>query len=283
MSDTGQNEKKLCFVIGPIGDVGTDIRQHADWLLDGIVEPVFAEHFSDFKLERADKIGEPGMITSQIITRLMDAPLVVADMSFHNANAFYELAIRHMVGLPTIHMIIQGAAIPFDVAPHRAIVFARAHYRDLMQARTDLRAAVEEAIKPSFQAENPITHARGRIELGRHASPETKVILERLDKIETAIAGRDAAVRALLTPPPDNPFYPMMRRNEVLLSLSDPSAGTRGFGIPPPGTALGKGSNPASPPNPAAYEQGGIPNDKRAESQDYAKHSGGSSATSKSE
>src|SRR5262249_40853819 len=50
------SSKKLCFVIGPIGSEGSDERRHADWLLNGIVRPVFAEHFSDYKVERADKI-----------------------------------------------------------------------------------------------------------------------------------------------------------------------------------------------------------------------------------
>jgi hypothetical protein len=288
MSDAGKNEKKLCFVIGPIGEPGTEVRNHADWLLRGIIKPVFNEYFPAFTVQRADEIVAPGSISSQVITRLISAPLVVADMSRHNANAFYELAIRHMKTLPTIHLIHKDWKIPFDVTPYRAIEFAYADYSDLEEARKQLRSTVEEAIAPGFRVDNPVTYAIGRIELELHATPNEKVILERLDKIETVIAGRDAAVRpsltpdeavrALLTPTLDNPFYPMMRRNEVLLSLSDPSAGTRGFG-----GALGKGSSPASPPNPAAYEQGGIPNDKRAESQDYAKHSGGSSATSKSE
>jgi hypothetical protein len=51
-------------------------------------------------VQRADEIKAPGDINSQIINRLMDAELVIADMSMHNANAFYELAIRHMVRLP---------------------------------------------------------------------------------------------------------------------------------------------------------------------------------------
>ena len=113
--------KELCFVIGPIGEAQSETRRHADYLLGAIIEPVFAEHFANFTVERANKIAAPGMISSQVITRLMDAPLVVADMSFHNANAFYELAIRHMVRKRTIHLIHKGSQIPFDVAPHRAI------------------------------------------------------------------------------------------------------------------------------------------------------------------
>ena len=82
--------QELCFVIGPIGEVGTEFRLHADWLLKGIIRPVFNQHFPEFKVERADEIKATGNISSQIITRLTEAKLVIADMSLHNANAFYE-------------------------------------------------------------------------------------------------------------------------------------------------------------------------------------------------
>ncbi|RWE79211.1 hypothetical protein [Mesorhizobium sp.] len=48
--------KKLCFVVGPIGSNDSDDRVHADWLLEEIIRPVFDEHFTDFHVERADKI-----------------------------------------------------------------------------------------------------------------------------------------------------------------------------------------------------------------------------------
>lgn len=118
-------KKKLCFVIGPVGDPGTDVRRDADWLLKGIVRPVFDQNFPEFTIQRADEISEPGSINSQVISRLLDAPLVIADMSRHNANAFYELAIRHMVELPTVHMIQTDWKVPFDVMPYRAIPFSR--------------------------------------------------------------------------------------------------------------------------------------------------------------
>ena len=165
-------------------------EDHADWLLRGIIKPVFNEYFPAFGVQRADEIVAPGSISSQVITRLISAPLVIFDMSRHNANAFYELAIRHMKTLPTIHLIHQDWEIPFDVAPYRAISFAYANYTDLEKARLELRSTVEEAIAPGFRVDNPVTHAIGRIELELHATPETQVILERLDKIETAGEGR---------------------------------------------------------------------------------------------
>ena len=175
--------RKLCFVIGPIGDAGTETRTHADWLLDGIIRPVFKDHFPQFDVLRADGIRAPGDINSQIIQRLMDAELVIADMSLHNANAFYELAVRHMMRLPTIHIIHKDWKIPFDVAPYRAIYFSRQEFSDLNAARSELTSVVQEVIAPGFVVENPITHARARFELDRHATPEIKALADEVAAI----------------------------------------------------------------------------------------------------
>jgi hypothetical protein len=187
------SDKKLCFVIGPIGDQATPERCHADWLFAGIIKPVFAEHFRDeFEVPvRADQIVAPGSINTQVITRLFEVPLVIADLSHHNANAFYELAIRHMVRLPTIHVIHKDWKLPFDVSGFRAIYFSRDDYADLEKARASLKSTVEEVMRPGFEVENPITHARGVINLDQHASSEQRVILDKLEALERQIQGLD--------------------------------------------------------------------------------------------
>jgi hypothetical protein len=181
--------KKVCFVIGPIGEPKTDVRRHADWLFQGIIKPVFAGYFRDeFEVPiRADQIVAPGSINTQVITRLLQAPLVIADLSLHNANAFYELAIRHMVRLPTIHMIHKDWKPPFDVAPFRTISFSRDDYADLEEARASLKSTVQEVMKPGFEVENPITHSRGVIKISEHASPEQRVLLDRLEALERQV------------------------------------------------------------------------------------------------
>lgn len=187
--DTGD---KHCFVIGPIGDEATPERIHADWLLKGIILPMFKQYFPEWTVERADKIATPGMVSSQIINRLHDAQLVVADLSFHNANAFYEMSLRHKVAKPIIHMIRKGEKIPFDVIPHRAIPFSNATPDDLEAAQITLRAAVTEAIKPGFEPDNPITHARGKEEFEDHASPAMKVLAEEVASLRARMDSFEA-------------------------------------------------------------------------------------------
>src|SRR5436190_149653 len=96
-------KKKICFVVGPIGDPESDIRVHADWILEEIVQPVVSQ-FPEFSVVRADQISPPGMIDAQVIQHLLDSDLVIADLSRENPNAFYEIGIRHMAQRPIIHM-----------------------------------------------------------------------------------------------------------------------------------------------------------------------------------
>jgi hypothetical protein len=191
------SDKKMCFVIGPIGDEGSPERIHADWLYRGIILPAFQRDFSEYEVERADTIPTPGMISSQIINRLHDVELVIADLSFHSANAFYEMSIRHKVGKPIIHMILKGEKIPFDVIPHRAIQFLTTHRDDLERAQGRLRDSINEAINPDFEPDNPITHARGRLELQEHAAPAIKVLMNQMESMQSQISYLDGLVRAL--------------------------------------------------------------------------------------
>lgn len=109
----------VCFYITPIGDDGSEIRRHADLLLKHLIEPAFKEF--GIKVIRADKIEKSGLITQQIFEHLAFSKYCVADLSFGNPNAFYELGIRHMTKLPTIQVIRKGDKIPFDVSQGRTI------------------------------------------------------------------------------------------------------------------------------------------------------------------
>jgi hypothetical protein len=162
---------------------------------------VFEEHFPDFKVLRADEIKAPGDINSQIIQRLMDAELVIADMSFHNANAFYELAVRHMKRLRTIHIIRKDEKIPFDVALYRAIHFSRQEFKDVSEARSELASVVRAVMAPDFVVENPITHARARFELDQHATPEMQALTaevaalrDRIDDVQRQVTASRVGV-----------------------------------------------------------------------------------------
>ncbi len=215
--------KKLCFVIGPIGDEDSPVRVHADWLLEGIIQPVMAD-LPEFTVKRADKDPRPGLIDAQMIDDLLKADLVIADLSFSNPNAFYEIGIRHMAQKPIIHMQLADEKPPFDVSLYRAIKFSRAKYRDLGTAKADLKRAIEAVLADGYEVENPVTNARGRIKLQEHATGEQQVLLEQLEALgnkmddvaDLAEAAFDEARRANT-----NDFRSMASRNDALLGASE--------------------------------------------------------------
>lgn len=53
---------------------------------------------------------------------LIYAAFVVCDLSYHNPDAFYELALRHATKKPTIHIIRKCYKIPFDINDFKTIV-----------------------------------------------------------------------------------------------------------------------------------------------------------------
>ncbi len=110
---------KICFYITPIGDEGSDQRKHSDLFLNYVVEPAIEE--LKLKIVRADQIGKPGMIGAQIVEHILRSRLVIADLSFHNPNVFYELCLRHVIGLPLVQIIREKDKIPFDVQQYRTI------------------------------------------------------------------------------------------------------------------------------------------------------------------
>ncbi|SRR5579862_615596 len=180
------NEKKLCFVVGPIGDAESETRIHADWLLEEIVEPVFDE-LGGYSVVRADKISSPGMIDAQVIKHLIDAEVVVADLSALNPNAFYEIGIRHMLQKPIIHMQLAEDEIPFDISLYRAIKFSRTRPSDIKRARQDLKTSVQALTAAGYKVDNPITRARGQISLELQATPSEQVILDQMKAIQSRL------------------------------------------------------------------------------------------------
>jgi hypothetical protein len=53
------------------------------------------------KVVWADGIHSSGLITNQIIEYILRSSLVIGDLSLHNPNVFYELALRN-IGLPSL-------------------------------------------------------------------------------------------------------------------------------------------------------------------------------------
>lgn len=116
-------EKKLCFVVSPIGEKGSPERKHSDKVLKYLIKPVCEE--LDYEVLRADDIYGTTEIIHDIWNCLDNADLVIADVTTLNANVFTEIGYR----LKTRKQLIlikehNSSAYPFDIQGYRHMQYS---------------------------------------------------------------------------------------------------------------------------------------------------------------
>lgn len=168
--------KKTCFIIGPIGDTATPIRQLADWLLKGIIRPVLEDKEFSYLVKRADHDTNPGSITSSVIDDVINSDIVIADLTGFNPNAFYELGIRHAIRKPAIHIIGEAVKLPFDNSDQRTIFVNIADYESIEDAKARLREAVRAVNREGYRVTNPVVQASAFTALKDSADPKDRII-----------------------------------------------------------------------------------------------------------
>jgi hypothetical protein len=150
--------QNVCFYITPIGAEDSEERKHSDLFLGSIIEPALA----GFGLEvvRADQIGQPGMITSQVLEHILRSRLVIADLSFHNPNVFYEMALRHAIKLPVVQICRRCDRLPFDVNQVRTISIDTTDIYTLIPKLETYRSEVASQVRAALDGQstgNPIS------------------------------------------------------------------------------------------------------------------------------
>jgi hypothetical protein len=150
---------KTCFYVTPIGADGSPERRHSDLFLGSLIEPAVAEF--GLRVVRADHIAAGGLITRQVLEAIVRSRVVVADLSYHNANVFYELALRHATGRPAVQIIRQADAIPFDVGQVRTILIDTTDLHTFVPQMEVYKAAISSQVRRALEApeavDNPVT------------------------------------------------------------------------------------------------------------------------------
>ena len=176
ISMSKKEEEKIAFVISPIGDPGSEIRKRADLLLKFVIEPSASE--CGYKVLRADKISEPGIITSQVIMHVINDPLLIADLTGHNPNVFYELAVRHAMKRPVVQLIQEGERIPFDVSTTRTVQIDHENLQSVDEAKKEIVKQIHAVEKNPAKVDSPISIAVDLQFLKESEDPQRKALAE---------------------------------------------------------------------------------------------------------
>jgi hypothetical protein len=139
-------------------------------------------------------IAEQGNIRADMMDRLLTADLVIADISIHNANVYYELGVRHALRhRPTILIRCSGHDVPFDLKTDRYLAYDLA---DPSGSAAKLRETIDATLQ-SQNADSPVYQLLPDLE-PRDGAAYVSTPREFSEAVERARASGDRARLALL-------------------------------------------------------------------------------------
>lgn len=153
--------KKKCFVVMGFG-TKTDFQQQKAYDLDKSYRIIIRKAVEEAGLEciRADDVVHAGIIDKPMYELLLGADVVVADLSTCNANAIYELGVRHALRPHTTIVIAEkNFKFPFDIG--HLLIRPYTHMgegidaEDAEIAREALKKAILELTEKK-QADSPV-------------------------------------------------------------------------------------------------------------------------------
>jgi hypothetical protein len=147
------------FTIQQIGPRDSPERKRADEIYEGIIVPAVEE--TGLEPYRADLDLTPGAITPKMLSELLGARVVIADLTGRNANVFYELGITHSFARPLISIAESSSALPFDAKDERVIELGECPpsglgFRQGQLAIASLRQSLEIVLAESYVPRSPL-------------------------------------------------------------------------------------------------------------------------------
>lgn len=131
--------KRSVFIVRPFGTKeGIDFNAVQRDLLAPVLNALGFPHGT------TEVLAHAGNIRADMLQQLLLADIVIADISIHNANVYYELGVRHALrDRATILIRCSAAEVPFDLKTDRYLAYDKENPK---AAQDQLRVAIEATI-----------------------------------------------------------------------------------------------------------------------------------------
>ncbi len=144
------------FVIRPFGKKKDTSGTEVDF--ERIHEKLIAPALNDAGLGggTTGEIIEAGNVREDMFALIIEADLIVCDITIHNANVFYELGVRHALRKRRSVLIKGGPvsdATPFDVLTDRYLPY---DVGDPGAARVALATAIRATLASDRETDSPV-------------------------------------------------------------------------------------------------------------------------------
>lgn len=160
---------RLCFVIMPFGrgKQAEASRNRFEYMIRPAVEGLRVNGRRVLRCVRADLDAPTGFITANVVRRLLEAAVVIADITDHEPGVMWELGVRHAMRRGTVLIAERGVRVR---TPFSLVDLVVVYYVDRVGSERSvipqLRRALAEILKAS-PCDSPVLSAMAASSAGR--------------------------------------------------------------------------------------------------------------------
>lgn len=136
--------RETCFVIMPFSKTTKDHTKNY-WTehFKSFLKPLIEEH-PDFEARRSKPLR--GDILREIITDLVISRVVVADLTDHNPNVYWELGVRQSFKHGAVTIAEIGTQLPFDIGTKGTLFYYPKDHLKMADFRSDFKEAIQDCL-----------------------------------------------------------------------------------------------------------------------------------------
>lgn len=170
----------------PISDQPEYERGHFNRVYEHLIKPACIE--AGFETIRADDVKHTNVIIVDILKRILEADLVVCDLSARNPNVLYELGIRQAFDLPVVLIKDKQTERIFDIQGIRTLEYDESLRIDLIEKdKVPLQNALTETLAKHEKDSSSLIRLLNikKAELGpaTEVSQDASVILDAVNSV----------------------------------------------------------------------------------------------------
>lgn len=181
--------------------------QHWEEVQESIKEGLTDDDKYKFDIQLVSDSSNSDLIQNTIIKNLSESDVIIADLSCHNPNVFFEIGVRMAFRKPCILILEDGGKSPFDLSSIRYLKYPQTlHCFKLRQFQKELL----EAVKSSYEeyTKNESVGYSGlftEVKIKNIALKEEEITS--IDSINNKINELVSLVKDIKKPTIDNPYY----------------------------------------------------------------------------
>ncbi|MHB0864781.1 hypothetical protein ACYCS5_26930 [Paenibacillus sp. SEL3] len=186
--------KKSCFIVMPISDAEGYEKGHFGRVYEHIIKP--ACELAGFEPIRADDVKHTNAIILDIIKKIIEADMVLCDLSSRNPNVLYELGIRHAFNLPVVLIKDKITPRPFDISALRDVEYDSTLRIDTVNLAI---ASVGEALRETYEQKGKDTNSlisllsvrAAKLPEPQSISPDTSILLNAIENLNFNLSSQN--------------------------------------------------------------------------------------------